>query len=248
MWGTFLFCAVMNFSLSHLARTIALLLLTASPAFAESADELFNRGFALHMQGKLQEAVSCYSDAIDEVPTFAMAFQMRALAYQQLKKFPKAVNDYSSAIEQGDASFKVVGYYNRGVVKNIMGDFVGAVDDFSQAIVLNKKMATAFFHRGIARHQLGDNDGRFEDFRQAALLGDRTAEQWLNTYHPNWKPVPPSPPSIPPSIPSSLPATAPPIQPSSPPTAPTDAPKPASVQPAPSEPNDSTRTSATTPA
>lgn len=195
----------MNSSFSHLARSLALLLLSVSPLFAESADELFNRGFELHMQGKLPEAVRYYSDAIDEVPTFAMAFQMRALAHQQLKKYPNSISDYSNAITHGELSFQVVGYYNRGIVKSMVGNFNEAIDDFSQAILLNKKMAAAFFHRGIARHQVGDDVGRLEDFRQAAILGDRTAEQWLNTYLPNWR----QPVAVP--LPDTTqPATAPP--------------------------------------
>ena len=76
------------------------------------------------------------------------------------------------------------GYYNRGIVKNMTGDFAGAIPDFSEAIALDKKMAAAFFHRGIAKSKTGDLFGRMEDFREAARLGDINATEWLNTYYP----------------------------------------------------------------
>ena len=123
-----------------------------------------------------------------------MAFQMRGIAQQQLKKYPQAINDYSMVIKYGEPYFKAVGYYNRGIVKNITGDFAGAVPDFSQAIELDKKMSSAFFHRGIAKSKTGDLAGQTEDFYRAAQLGDVNAEKWLNTYYPGWKqPLPPSP-------------------------------------------------------
>ena len=166
------------------------LLLIANIALAESADNMFSQGFEKHLKGDLSGAVKLYSRAIDDNPAFAMAFQMRAIAQQQLKKYRQAINDYSMAITIGEPSFKAVSYYNRGIVKNITGDFVGAIPDFSQAIDLDKKMGVAFFHRGIAKSKTGDMEGQLDDFRRAAQLGDLNAEKMLDKYYPNWKQIP----------------------------------------------------------
>ncbi len=168
----------------------AFLLLTGSIALAESANSSFNQGFEKHLQGDLTGAIRCYSKAIDNNTAFAMAYQMRGIAQQQLKKYSQAINDFSMVITCGEPSFKSIGYYNRGVVKNMIGDFAGAIPDFSQAIELDKKMAAAFFHRGIAKSKTGDLSGRQDDFREAARLGDSNAEAWLNTYYPAWKQLP----------------------------------------------------------
>ncbi len=173
-----------------------MLLLSCSIALADSANDSFNMGFEQHKTGDLLNAVHSYSQAISKDSTFAMAYQMRGIAWQQLKKYSEAINDYSTMITVGEPSFQVVGYYNRGVVKNTIGDFAGAIPDFSQAIELNQKMGFAFFHRGIAKSKTGDIEGRMEDFRRAARLGDSNALQWLNTYYPNWR-VPPAPPPAP---------------------------------------------------
>lgn len=169
---------------------ISIILLMSCAALAESANSSFNQGFEKHLQGDLANAVKLYSKAIEQNPAFAMAYQMRGIAQQQLKKYAHAMSDYSMVITFGEPYFKSVGYYNRGVVKNMTGDFGGAIPDFSQAIELDKKMAAAFFHRGIAKSKTGDINGRMEDFREAARLGDSNAEAWLNTYYPGWKQQP----------------------------------------------------------
>lgn len=171
----------------------ALMLLTVGIALAESANSSFNLGFEKHQQGDLPTAIRLYSKAIEINPAFAMAFQMRGIAQQQLKKYPQAISDYTMAITFGDNAFKSVNYYNRGIVKNMTGDFTGAIVDFSQTIALDRKMAEAFFHRGIAKSKTGDLAGRFDDFRNAALLRDHNAERWLNTYYPGWRELPPTP-------------------------------------------------------
>ncbi len=168
----------------------ATLLLFGNMALAESANSLFNRGFERHLRGDLTGAVKLYSKAIEDDEAFAMAYQMRGIAQQQLKKYPQAINDFSMVITFGEPLFKCTGYYNRGIVKNITGDFAGAIPDFSEAIALDNRMATAFFHRAIAKSKTGDLFGRMEDFREAARLGDVNATAWLNTYYPGWRELP----------------------------------------------------------
>ena len=169
---------------------VAFILLHISIALAESANSYFNEGYEKHLHGDLSNAIKLYSKAIDNNPSFGMAYQMRGAAEQQLKQYSQAISDYSMVIKCGEAYFKAVGYYNRGVVKNMSGEYAEAIPDFSQAIELDKKMATAFFHRGIAKSKTGDLSGRLDDFRQAAKLGDTNAETWLNTYYPAWKQMP----------------------------------------------------------
>lgn len=164
-----------------------LMMLSTGIALSESASIAYDVGFEKHMQGDLKTAIKYYSKAIDKEPSFAMAFQMRGIAEQQLKKYSQAINDYSMVITVGEPYFQAVGYYNRGIVKNMTGDYAGAIPDFTKAIELDKKMAVAFFHRGIARSKIGDLAGRMEDFRQAAQFGDINAQKLLNTYYPDWQ-------------------------------------------------------------
>jgi len=170
-----------------ISLTVACLLYSGHFALADSANTLFDEGFAQHQKGDLSGAIRLYSRAIESNPVFAMAYQMRGAAQQRLKKYPQAINDYTLVIEYGEPYFKAVGYFNRGIIYNMTGFYNEAIADFTKVIELDKKMAGAFFHRGIAKSKTGDLAGRYDDFRQAARLGDSNAEAFLNTYFPDWK-------------------------------------------------------------
>lgn len=170
-----------------IACSLLILMLISITALGGQENDYFNRGYEKHLQGDLKTAIKEYSSAIERNPRFAMAYQMRGAAWQRMKMFDKAINDFSMVIAFGEPHFQAVGYYNRGIAKNMAGDFFGAIPDFNQALTLDTKMAAAYFHRGIAKSRTGDLFGRIQDFREAARLGYVSAEQWLNTYYPTWK-------------------------------------------------------------
>lgn len=173
--------------LRRITAALLIMLVSGSMALAGPADDYFSDGLQKHQQRDFIEAVRLYSKAIDANPAFTMAYQMRAVAEQQLKQYPQAINDFTMVIASSEPLFRVVGYYNRGVLKNMTGDYAGAIPDFTQAIEIDHRMAAAFFHRGIAKSKTGDLVGKLLDFREAARLGDATAEKWLDTYYPGWK-------------------------------------------------------------
>jgi tetratricopeptide (TPR) repeat protein len=173
--------------LRHIAAAASVAILSGQMAVAGPADNYFSDGLEKHQQRKLDDAIRLYSKAIEANPSYTMAYQMRAAAHQQIKQYALAISDFTMVISSNDPLFKVVGYFNRGVLKNMTGDYAGAIPDFSLAIEIDRRMASAFFHRGIAKSKIGDLAGRLEDFREAARLGDVTAEKWLNTYYPGWR-------------------------------------------------------------
>jgi len=170
-----------------IALVFAGMVTTMDPAIAESAGSLFDSGFSKHQSGDLKEAVRLYSRAIDSDEKFVMAYQMRAAAWQRLRQFSRAIDDYSMVITIGEPSFRAVGYLNRGIVKNMAGRYSEAIPDFNQAIAIDRFMAPAYFHRGIAKSKTGDANGNLEDFIQAARLGDSDAERWLDRNDPDWR-------------------------------------------------------------
>jgi tetratricopeptide (TPR) repeat protein len=160
-----------------------------APCAAESANVYFDNGLAMHKAGDLKEAVRLYSKAIDSDSRFVMAYQMRGAAWQKLNQFQKAIADYSMVINLGEPYFQAVGYYNRGIVKNMSGHYSDAIPDFTFAISIDKKMGSAYFHRAIARVKSGDTTATLDDFIQAAQLGDPDAERWLDKTNPTWKQI-----------------------------------------------------------
>ena len=60
-----------------------------------------------------------------------------------------------------------------------MGDFTGAIDDYTQVIKINPKDSDAFFNRASVKKESGDMKGACEDWRKAVDLGDEEAAKLL---------------------------------------------------------------------
>ncbi|MCE1274482.1 MAG: tetratricopeptide repeat protein [Chlorobiaceae bacterium] len=174
---------------TSLALAITGLTLAGEPCLADSPDSWFSSGFSMQQSGNLTEAIRMYTRAIEIDDRFVMAYQMRAAAWQQMRKYSKAIDDYSMVIAMGETSFKAAGYLNRGIVKNMSGLYSEAIPDFDQAIALDRFMGPAYFHRAIARSKAGDTIGNMDDFMQAARLGDPDAERWLDARNPGWRQI-----------------------------------------------------------
>lgn len=59
-------------------------------------------------------------------------------------------------------------YYNRGLAKEELKDYRGAIADYSTAIEIDPKYAITYYFRGLAKLKLGQKDS---DFSNAGELG-----------------------------------------------------------------------------
>ena len=65
------------------------------------------------------------------------------------------------------AGTKAENFFIQGNDKYQKGDYQGAIQAFSQAIVLNPNYAQAYNNRGVACRALGDKQGAIADYNQA---------------------------------------------------------------------------------
>ena len=71
-------------------------------------------------------------------------------------------------------------FVNRGATRHQMGDYGGAILDFSKAIELNPSSALAFNNRGLSRVKLEDFEGATTDFSKAIDLDSSIAAIYFN--------------------------------------------------------------------
>ena len=62
-------------------------------------------------------------------------------------------------------------YDNLGNAKAKVGDFNGAINDFTKAIELDSENAEVYYSRGAAKFLLGDRTGALKDLNKAGELG-----------------------------------------------------------------------------
>ncbi len=166
------------------------------------------RGLALYQIGRLEEAINDYTQAIRINPNLAVAYKNRAEARSHIGDNQGAIEDYTQAIKinpdyadvyknRGIARYLLgtppvfsqtikvnpqdaVAYNNRGNARSDLGDFQGAIEDYTQAIQINPNYVDAYYNRGNARSDLGDLEGAIEDYTQAIQLHPNYADAYYN--------------------------------------------------------------------
>lgn len=124
--------------------------------------------------------------------TFLFTLKQGSDADATLKKLPKVdltvVNftnsqNYSVAkIGNSDlvAEQKAEDLLIQGEEKYKKGDLQGAIEDFSQAIVLNPNYAEAYYNRGTVRYVLGDNQGAIADYNEVLRINPNLFQAYVN--------------------------------------------------------------------
>jgi len=70
----------------------------------------------------------------------------------------------------------------KGNKKYSRGDYQGAIDDYTKAIVFTQSEPIPYFIRGNAKKELGDLKGACEDWKKAAELGDEDAAKLVQEH------------------------------------------------------------------
>jgi tetratricopeptide (TPR) repeat protein len=143
-----------------------------------SARDWFDKGYALGIAGRYQEAIEAYTKAIELDPNFALAYSDRSADYIYLGNHWQALRDCDRAIELDP---KLAGaYINRGVAYENLGDYKQAIRNYDKAIELDPKIANAYNNRGFAYYELGDHRQAIRDYERAIELDPRYAWAYTN--------------------------------------------------------------------
>ncbi|MBD2530470.1 tetratricopeptide repeat protein [Nostoc flagelliforme FACHB-838] len=166
------------------------------------------RGLALYQLGRLEEAINDYTQAIRINPNVAVAYKNRAEARSHIGDNQGAIEDYTQAIKinphyadayknRGIARYLLgsqpgfpqaikinpqdaIAYKKRGNARSDLGDFEGAIEDYTQAIQINPNYADAYYNRGNARSDLRDFEGAIEDYTQAIQINSNYGDAYYN--------------------------------------------------------------------
>ena len=149
-----------------------------------SAQDWFDKGYALGMAGNYQAALEAFGKTIELNPQYANAYYNRGVAYQSLGNIKQAIKDFDRAIELNPQDAEA--YYNRGVAYDNLGNIKQAIKDYDRAIELNPQDAEAYYNRGIAYANLGNDKQAIENFKIAARLGHKAAQDLLRSMGIQW--------------------------------------------------------------
>jgi tetratricopeptide (TPR) repeat protein len=128
--------------------------------------------------GDHERAIADVSQAIRLQPNNAVAYNWRALVYNNIAEWDSAIADSNQTIKLNP--HYETAYNNRGLAYYYKGDNDRAIADCSQAIKLDPYFAMAYFNRSLAYLKKGDNDRAIADCSQAVKLDPYFAIAYIN--------------------------------------------------------------------
>jgi tetratricopeptide (TPR) repeat protein len=140
-------------------------LIAKNPAEAAKAYGL--RGIAYRDLGDHRHAIQDLTRSLELDPNWAEGYNVRGKCFWALDDTKRAMTDFTRSIEIDPS---VDAYYQRGYLRQKLGDMQGAVDDQTQAIKLDAHSPYAYRARAAARKMIGDLAGAREDRDKAEAL------------------------------------------------------------------------------
>ncbi len=102
----------------------------------DKAATLTNRGILLMRQGNNSRALNDYQRAIDLVPELQQAKVNLGAALYNLKRYPEAMTALNEGVKTESLDARAVGFYNRGLTHEKLGNVQLAYEDFRSAVLL----------------------------------------------------------------------------------------------------------------
>ena len=153
------------------------------------APYLINKPREKELQSALEKAL----DVQEKVEAIQKLINKDSEAAKAAAQVAKASQYFAEALSEEDPSKKKelytrvselnpndAAYNNLGVAKYDLGDYRGAIKDYTKAIDLNPDYATAYNNRGVAKSSLGDKEGAIKDYDKAIDLNPDYATAYYN--------------------------------------------------------------------
>ena len=178
--------------LGWILASIVLLALLVAPVHVASGDvaeefsvenesnpvEWNNKGVALYLLGKYDEAIQAYDEAIRLDPEMAMAWNNKGWALHKLGKYDEAIQAYDKAIELKPEYAHA--WNNKGETLRSQGNYADAILALDEAIRLDPKNAIVWYNKGLALSDQGKYEEAIDATNHAIDLDPQLASAWSN--------------------------------------------------------------------
>ena len=144
---------------------------------APTAEMFVYRGLVYFIRGEAgsdndyYNAIEDFESATILKPDLTEAIYNLAITYEKLGKDKEAIATYDKLLEVDNRFTQ--GFYNRGRLKLLKGDYDNAISDFERVLELEERTADARSQIGIAHFKQKKYQEAYEDFTKAVEINDR---------------------------------------------------------------------------
>ncbi len=129
----------------------------------------YNKGIALYGQGKYDEAIQAFDEAIEINPQNADTWNNKGTALANLGKYDEAIQAFNEAIAL-DPKYAYA-WYSKGNALVNLGKYDEAIKAYDKAIEINPRDARAWNNKGYALKMLGRTTASDLAYAMAKELG-----------------------------------------------------------------------------
>ncbi|MBW4683275.1 MAG: tetratricopeptide repeat protein [Microcoleus vaginatus WJT46-NPBG5] len=172
---------------AYIKRGIARAKLGQQPAAIEDFNQAIrinpNDAGVYINRGKIRTDIDDMQGAIEDYRKAAKLFfeqKDRANYRQALSTFKQLQQQQNRPDRENGSSQAAEEFLNQGLYNAKIGNYKGAIEDFTQVVHLDSQHYTAYYYRGIARFKLGENQGAKADFTQALQINSSYAEAYIS--------------------------------------------------------------------
>lgn len=144
------------------------------------ANVLFRKAQELFTEGKNEESVKIFTDALEEGYDFSVTYLSRGAAYIMMQDYKSAIADFDRALESGKD--KERSYYYRGVAYMNISEYERALSDLNETIRLNPNRGAAIFARAIVNAELGKEEDSAQDFKTAMMYSELEVQKFADAF------------------------------------------------------------------
>jgi tetratricopeptide (TPR) repeat protein len=125
-----------------------------------------------------QEYLAEINAALEIDPQYALAYNHRGNAYDELGDYDRAIADYGQALKLDPRL--AAAYLNRGMAHRKKGNLDRAIADYDRALKLSPGLPQAYYIRGVAYEKKGDLARAIADFDRSVKINPEFAEAYFN--------------------------------------------------------------------
>jgi serine/threonine protein kinase len=142
------------------------------------AFRLNNKGSSFANLGRLDQALSCYDQALEFDPHYETSLIGKGAVMESLGRIEDATKFYNQALEINPCN--AVAWSNKGNALSVNRDYEEAISSFDRAIELRPLYASAWLNKGAVLARLDRDSEALFCMERALEIDPRDADAWSN--------------------------------------------------------------------